>query len=492
MPQVLPQVSQIAPAASDTRPVTQRKGGGFADLLDTMDAGPQDKPRDVEQPAARSRDGDAGDVEPVKMRRRADHAGRRHETRNGVRGEQQDAKTGTDKTEKTNSDQTDVSAADKPKEAEDKDTQDSADAAVDPQAVESVQTPDVQTGMIEAAVAPAPAESADTPAMPADVSAEIEAPQKAAPQMPVQAAAPQAPEADAAPEEKQTADAAQPAKKNEAALPQTKDAAQAADTKSAPQVAKDVAALNPQADDAAKAAQPAPKPERPVMPDASAMRADSDSKSLDGNGDTGPANQTRAAKQPETLENALAKQFGVETKSADNAPVTLPDTARAAQNNFTTASVTVQTSASAATNQPVPLQAAALAIEIASRAKDGMREFQIRLDPPELGRVDVKLNVDKHGQVNTHLTVDRPETLDLLRRDAQSLERALQQSGLKTSDGNLEFSLRQQTPDGFNQRQAQSQGGETNGVLAADDTASSVHAEYQWAARLRGGVDIRV
>jgi hypothetical protein len=29
-------------------------------------------------------------------------------------------------------------------------------------------------------------------------------------------------------------------------------------------------------------------------------------------------------------------------------------------------------------------------------------------------------------------------------------------------------------------------------VLAADDTASSVHAEYQGAARLRGGVDIRV
>lgn len=484
MPQVLPQVSQIAPAAADSRPATQRKGGGFADLLDTADAATP------ERDAPRARDAD--NVEPVKTQRQTDHAGRRHETRNDARSEPHDTKAGTDKTdpgriEKADTDQAaDVSAIDKPKNDDGKDTQDSTDAAIDPQTVESVQAPDVQAGMIEAAVAPAPtpAETADTPVLPAGGPAEIEAPQKTAPQIPAQAAVPPAPEADAAPDDKQTAQTAQPAKKNEAAPALTNDATQAADSKPAPQAAKNVAALNPQADDRAKAVEPAPKPERPAVPDVSVLRADNDSK---------PASETRGAKQPATIESALARQFGVQTQGGDPAPVTLPDATRAAQNSFTTASVTVQTSASAATNQPVPLQAAALAIEIASRARDGMREFQIRLDPPELGRVDVKLSVDRHGQVNTHLTVDRPETLDLLRRDAQSLERALQQSGLKTSDGNLEFSLRQQTPDGFNQRQAQSQGSEASGVPAADtDTAGSIHAEYQWAARLRGGVDIRV
>jgi chemotaxis protein MotD len=486
LPQALPQVSQIAPAAADTRPATQRKGGGFADLLDTMDA----RRPDQDTPQAR----DTDDAEPVKTRRRADHAGRQLETRHKTRNERRDGKADTatadtSKTDtkidtKTDADRVeDVSAAGKPKEDQGKDTQDSADAAIDPQPVENAPTPDMQTGMIEAAVAPAPApvETSGAPVLAADTPAEIEAPQQAAPQ---------APEADAAPDGKKAADAAQTldiqaSKKSEPAPPQTKDAASAADTKPAPQAAKDVAALNPPVDDKAKAVEPVAKPEQPALPDASVMRADTDGKS---------ASESRAAKQPETLENALAKQFGTETKSADPAPVTLSDAARAAQNNFTPASVTLQTSASAATNQPVPLQAAALAIEIASRAKDGMREFQIRLDPPELGRVDVKLNVDRHGQVNTHLTVDRPETLDLLRRDAHSLERALQQSGLKTSDGNLEFSLRQQTPDGFNQRQAQSQqGGDANGAPATEaDAASSVHAEYQWAARLRGGVDIRV
>jgi hypothetical protein len=59
-----------------------------------------------------------------------------------------------------------------------------------------------------------------------------------------------------------------------------------------------------------------------------------------------------------------------------------------------------------------------LAIEIAARATRDEKSFQIRLDPPELGRIDVQLNVDASGHVTTHLTVDRPETLNLLRQDA--------------------------------------------------------------------------
>ena len=101
-----------------------------------------------------------------------------------------------------------------------------------------------------------------------------------------------------------------------------------------------------------------------------------------------------------------------------------------------------------------PAQAAAvplsgLAVEITAQAHAGNKHFEIRLDPPELGRIDVKLDVDRDGNVSTRLVVDRADTLDLLKRDASALERALQQSGLKTSDNALEFSLRQQ---GFAQR----------------------------------------
>lgn len=207
------------------------------------------------------------------------------------------------------------------------------------------------------------------------------------------------------------------------------------------------------------------------------------------------SNAGNAAPEHETLESVLSKHFSNDIHVSNNAQIVLPDPTRSLQNNPAPMSVSLQTSASAANNQPVPLQAAALAIEIASRAKDGSRQFDIRLDPPELGRIDVKLDVDKSGQVNTHLTVDRPETLDLLRRDSQGLERALQQAGLKTSDGSLEFSLRQQTPDGAFQGRNQAQGNPQGNTVAGADveqTAVVQADQYQWAARMRGGVDIRV
>ena len=87
---------------------------------------------------------------------------------------------------------------------------------------------------------------------------------------------------------------------------------------------------------------------------------------------------------------------------------------------------------------------AGLAVEIVARAQDGLKRFEIRLDPPELGRIDVRLDVDHGGKVTSRLMVDRAETLDLLRRDAPQLERALQHAGLNT-EGGLQFSLRDQS-----------------------------------------------
>ena len=76
----------------------------------------------------------------------------------------------------------------------------------------------------------------------------------------------------------------------------------------------------------------------------------------------------------------------------------------------------------------VPL--AGVAIQIASMAQAGTKHFEIRLDPPELGRIEVRLAVDRDGHTTTSLIADRSDTLDLLRRDASGLERALQDGGL--------------------------------------------------------------
>jgi flagellar hook-length control protein FliK len=83
----------------------------------------------------------------------------------------------------------------------------------------------------------------------------------------------------------------------------------------------------------------------------------------------------------------------------------------------------------------------ALALRIAAHSADGDRNFSIRLDPPELGRIEVNLNVNSQGHAEAEFSADRPQTLELLQRDASSLERALKDAGLNLAGG-LAFSLK--------------------------------------------------
>jgi flagellar hook-length control protein FliK len=134
---------------------------------------------------------------------------------------------------------------------------------------------------------------------------------------------------------------------------------------------------------------------------------------------------------------------------------------------------------------------AGLAVEIAAQARNGTNRFEIRLDPPELGRIDVRLDVDKSGEVTSHLRVERAETLDLLRRDAAALERALQQAGLRTSDSGLQFSLRDQA---FAQRDPDRDlPNAAARVVVPDETLSAeTQRHYGRLAGFGRGIDIRV
>lgn len=79
------------------------------------------------------------------------------------------------------------------------------------------------------------------------------------------------------------------------------------------------------------------------------------------------------------------------------------------------------------------------------RAKDSdVDRITIQLEPVDLGRVDVVMDVRRDGTTHVLITADRRETLDMLSRDARGLERALQDAGVKADAGSMEFNLRQQ------------------------------------------------
>jgi flagellar hook-length control protein FliK len=138
----------------------------------------------------------------------------------------------------------------------------------------------------------------------------------------------------------------------------------------------------------------------------------------------------------------------------------------------------------------IPL--AGLAVEIAARAQAGRNRFEIRLDPPELGRIDVRLDIDRSGHVTSRLTVDRVETLDALRRDAGDLQKALQDAGFKTADNGMQFTLRDHSFAGRDQGLPTVAAARV--IVPAPElvVSDTLPAGYGRLLRPGGGIDIRV
>ena len=72
--------------------------------------------------------------------------------------------------------------------------------------------------------------------------------------------------------------------------------------------------------------------------------------------------------------------------------------------------------------------------------------IKLKLDPPELGRVEVKMSIDKDSATKIVLTAEKPETYAMLKQDAEILERALSNAGLDT-DSDISFELASEDHD---------------------------------------------
>jgi flagellar hook-length control protein FliK len=133
-----------------------------------------------------------------------------------------------------------------------------------------------------------------------------------------------------------------------------------------------------------------------------------------------------------------------------------------------------------------------LGTTIAANFSNGVKHFDIRMDPPELGRVDVHLSVDDSGKAQASLVVDKPQTLELLQRDASNLTRSLNDAGVSLSNNGLNFSLRGQDRqnDGGSVVKGRSRALSVKAVMGTDaiSTSSSIYSLAPDSVRL----DIRV
>ena len=132
-----------------------------------------------------------------------------------------------------------------------------------------------------------------------------------------------------------------------------------------------------------------------------------------------------------------------------------------------------------------------IAVQIQSAMQNGTNRLTVDLQPAELGRVEIKLDVDKDKNVTATVVVDRPGTLDLLQRDSKALERALQDAGLQTNSGSLSFSLRDSGGQGGNaQNGAAGQGTGQGAAGNGPQEAASQPSRADVVATADGFVDL--
>lgn len=114
-------------------------------------------------------------------------------------------------------------------------------------------------------------------------------------------------------------------------------------------------------------------------------------------------------------------------------------------------------------------------------AKDGgPKEMTIQLDPPELGRVDVRIEFGADKSVKAHLVVEKVETYHMLQRDAAYLDRALQNAGLDTAGGNsLSFELAHDSSS-FGRDQGNGGGSNRSGGKRADGETDIIQSTMTW------------
>ncbi len=151
------------------------------------------------------------------------------------------------------------------------------------------------------------------------------------------------------------------------------------------------------------------------------------------------------------------------------------------------ASATARMQAAANSQDP----ATQIAFQVSKGARAGQERISMQLHPAELGRIDVKLEFTENGHLRVMVSAEKNDTLDLLQRDSRTLERALQDAGVKTDSNSLSFQKGQERNAG---QQAQGKDGNAANDGKSDelDTAGADSGPAKSAKIHNGDLDIEV
>ncbi len=102
------------------------------------------------------------------------------------------------------------------------------------------------------------------------------------------------------------------------------------------------------------------------------------------------------------------------------------------------------------------------------------QRIEVQLEPANLGKVHIQLDMPHEGKATVAIVADRAETLELLQRDARALERSLQEAGVKADSSSMQFSLKEHSNQQTGQQFA---GGKGNPQVTNDAPAITTNAQ---------------
>ncbi len=148
------------------------------------------------------------------------------------------------------------------------------------------------------------------------------------------------------------------------------------------------------------------------------------------------------------------------------------------QNAIQSAAGNVITQSQSAAHAHPATQAVSVSIQKAVKAGENT-DIKMQLDPPELGRVEVKMSIDKDHKTKIVLTAEKPETYMMLQKDAHLLERAMADAGLSADSGDLQFEMASDNHDFGGNNANHGRGGSTGNSNTNED-ADIINSTMTW------------
>ena len=263
----------------------------------------------------------------------------------------------------------------------------------------------------------------------------------------------------------------------------------------------------------AAAPAPAPAPARSVAGEGEPRRAAATRNDRRGEASglsSAPATDAKAEASPARLAALAAAtpdlmNGGLEADLAGDPSATdAPEIAEARQPAQTADARGPAAPAAAMTTDAVAARAtpetvARFAADVVRKLEGQSTRFDIQLDPHGLGKVDVAIEIDRHGKLTAAMSFDSPQSAADLGSRAADLRLALEQAGFDVADDGLTFDLAGQGA-GFGGREAgQREDRAWNGRAFQRAQAGAEDADLSLTPtpsftdrRTRSGVDIRI